>query len=446
MLRLSLPIAQCRGQAYDGASNMSGHISGVAARLLRVEQSAIFVHCFAHCTNLCLQTLGRISQCVHDALELVMGLSQLIRFSPKRSTLFDTLRSQVSPAAPSLKPLCPTRWTVRTRAIGAVLTNYSLLLDALEIIQRGKDEYAMKANGYLTSMQQFGIFLGLKLSYLIFAATEQLSLTLQGKDTTIQEGYQAAVVARSYFEKQRTDAAYDTFYSVVVTKSKDMTDDPVLPRQRRPPRRIDSDTLSHEFSTPKCYFRKQYFEALDTVISELSDRFCQRRGLPIAAKLEKLLIDAANGSFTDGDLSQEIIELYSRDLDKASLSNQLKMLPQLVHTYNAGNPQTAIREVTGLRTMCDIMNSISVSRTLFNQIDRLLHIILTVPVTTSTAERSFSTLRRLKTYLRSTMTRTRLNNLMMLHIHKDRTDKLDICDIAKEFVAYNERQKNFGKF
>ena len=33
LLRLSLPIAQCRGQAYDGASNMSGHISGVAARL-----------------------------------------------------------------------------------------------------------------------------------------------------------------------------------------------------------------------------------------------------------------------------------------------------------------------------------------------------------------------------------------------------------------------------
>ena len=101
----------------------------------------------------------------------------------------------------------------------------------------------MKANGYLTSMQQFGSFFGLKLLYLIFAATEQLSLTLQGKDTTIQEGYQAAVVARSYFEKQRTDAAYDTFYSVVVTKSKDMTDDPVLPR-RRPPRRIDSDILA----------------------------------------------------------------------------------------------------------------------------------------------------------------------------------------------------------
>ena len=137
---------------------MSGHISGVAVRMQQLEPTVIFVHCFAHCTNLCLQTLGRQSQCVHDALEVVMGISQLIRYSPKRSSLFDALRSQVSPGAPSLKPLRPTRWTVRTRAIGALLTNYRLLLDALEIIQEGRDEYAMKANGYLTSMQQFSTF------------------------------------------------------------------------------------------------------------------------------------------------------------------------------------------------------------------------------------------------------------------------------------------------
>ena len=74
LIRLGLPIGQCRGQAYDGASNMSGHISGVATRMQQLESTAIFVHCFAHCTNLCLQSLGRQSQCVHNALELVMGL------------------------------------------------------------------------------------------------------------------------------------------------------------------------------------------------------------------------------------------------------------------------------------------------------------------------------------------------------------------------------------
>ena len=33
LVRFSLPVGQCRGQAYDGASNMSGYLSGVATRI-----------------------------------------------------------------------------------------------------------------------------------------------------------------------------------------------------------------------------------------------------------------------------------------------------------------------------------------------------------------------------------------------------------------------------
>ena len=49
-----------------------------------------------------------------------------------------------------------------------------------------------------------------------------------------------------------------------------------------------------------------------------------------------------------------------------------------------------------------------------------------LPATTATAERSFSSLRRLKTYLRTTMSSQRLNHLMILHVHKDSTESL-IC-------------------
>ena len=141
----------------------------------------MFVHCLAHCTNLCLQTAGRQVPCVHDALDLVMGLTQLIRFTPKRSSLFETLQAQVSSSVPTLKPLCPTRWTVRTRAFDTILTNYHLLQDALEIIQQGTDEYASKAAGFLTLMERFSTYFGLMVSHLIFSATEQLSHHYRGK-------------------------------------------------------------------------------------------------------------------------------------------------------------------------------------------------------------------------------------------------------------------------
>lgn len=108
---------------------MSGHIRGVAARLQQCEPNAIFVHCLVHSTNLWLQLLARQSLCIRGALDLVMELSQLIRFSPKKSSLFKAMQAQMSPGSPLLKPFCPTCWTVRTKAIAAVLENYGLLLN-----------------------------------------------------------------------------------------------------------------------------------------------------------------------------------------------------------------------------------------------------------------------------------------------------------------------------
>ena len=53
----------------------------------------------------------------------------------------------------------------------------------------------------------------------------------------------------------------------------------------------------------------------------------------------------------------------------------------------------------------------------------------------------------LKTYLRSTMSQPRLNHIVLLHSHKERTDALDLVDIAKTFVnVNNRRQELFGKF
>ena len=129
LVRFCLPIGQCRGQAYDGAANMLGRISGLAAR---IQQDEPLVHCLAHCTNLCLQAVGKAP--VRDALGLVAEVSQLIQFSPKQSSLFQSMQSQLSYNSPSLKPLCPTRltvrWTVRTAAINSVLTTvkFSVIL------------------------------------------------------------------------------------------------------------------------------------------------------------------------------------------------------------------------------------------------------------------------------------------------------------------------------
>ena len=52
-----------------------------------------------------------------------------------------------------------------------------------------------------------------------------------------------------------------------------------------------------------------------------------------------------------------------------------------------------------------------------------------------------------KTFLRSSMKQARLNHLMLLHVHKDLTDGLDLLSCANDFVSGSDhRQHIFGKF
>ena len=59
-----------------------------------------------------------------------------------------------------------------------------------------------------------------------------------------------------------------------------------------------------------------------------------------------------------------------------------------------------------------------------------------MPATNDVGERSFSALRRRKTYLSS-----RLKHHMMLHVHKDGTDAPTLVDVANDFVGDKENWK-----
>ena len=75
----------------------------------------------------------------------------------------------------------------------------------------------------------------------------------------------------------------------------------------------------------------------------------------------------------------------------------------------------------------------STEKLLISQVLTLLHLILVMPATNSSSERSFSAMRRVKTYLHSTMSQDRLNHIILLHCYKDLTDSLDLVAVANEF-------------
>ena len=79
------------------------------------------------------------------------------------------------------------------------------------------------------------------------------------------------------------------------------------------------------------------------------------------------------------------------------------------------------------------------------EVIKLLKLILVMPATNAVSERSFSSLKRIETYLRSAANKNQLNYLLISHIHKMLTDRLDPTKVADEFVEGREgRKSKFG--
>ena len=78
--------------------------------------------------------------------------------------------------------------------------------------------------------------------------------------------------------------------------------------------------------------------------------------------------------------------------------------------------------------------------TAFPTLKRLLQVSLTLVVSTTQCERSFSALKRIKTYLRTTMSEQRLTDIAVLSMEKDLADSLSFDDILQEFEGTDKNR------
>ena len=292
-------------------------------------------------------------------------------------------------------------------------------------------------------LEKFQTLFGFRLGHLVFSASETLSKTLQGKDTSLQEALSAVNLAKSFYRRHRTHEHFDQLYSQTVEIAKNLKIGlPQLPRYRKAPARFDGGSQQHQYNSTVDYFRHQYFQVFDLLIRELEDRFDQKDLLPPVLALEGLILNAANGDDYSSSLSYIKTSCFNSDLDFDVLHRQLLLLQDVI-----SQELPTVKHVTTVRTVCEALNSKETYKSLFSEVHSLLRLFLTIPITSATSERSFSTLRRVCTYLRSTMTEKRLNNCFLLHVHKELTDKCNLQELAKEFVKRNdERYKYFGVF
>ena len=234
------------------------------------------------------------------------------------------------------------------------------------------------------------------------------------------------------------------FYNGVINDSEGLTEKPVLPRQRRPPKRYELNSRVSTFTTCEEFYHHQYIEALHIVVNMLRVRFTQSN-FKLLCDVEKFILNVSNNPAHDqDDLIQGIMEFCDCDKDIQRLKAEVHMIYDFLKSVINTN-QMKIKQITKISTISETLNSCNVGKLMFREFDKLIKLYLTIPVTTASAERICSTLNRLKTVLRNFMTQSRLNHYLLANIYKEKLDEIDPYQIMSKFIASNSnRQAFFG--
>ena len=403
---------------------MSGKYSGTQAHIRKKQPLALYVHCGAHCVNLIAQKACTASIVVRDALDWVHQLGVLCGQSGKFKHMFHTIAISDHGTSSALKPLCATRWTVRHGAIHSVLTQYDSILTALEEMAGTNSPTATTANGLFQQFMRGSTVVGLVMAQAVIGELECLNRSLQRRTETVS-GMRAAVCkVQSTLNGKRSDEAFQHLFERASTVVNSVDLEPItMPRVRQPPK-CYGESSGFSPKTPIEYYRVEFYKVLDTIHTQFTERF-QQGGLLTLQKLENTLLS--------GNIDP-VVHDYP-EINAQLLEIQLTMFKHNYMYRSCGEATHIIRELP------------AEVRGLFTEVETLMRLLLVVPVSSSEAERSFSALRRLKTWLRTSMSQQRLNHVAVCNIHQDKLDLLTKKSICAQFISFTPRRKQvFGAF
>lgn len=435
--RNGFDLSKCRGQGYDGAANMSGVYSGVQARIAEMEPLAQYVHCAAHNLNLTLNDAVKNITEIRQFYDNVEALYNFFGQSIKRWSLLSDIMSsdQSEHGNVTLKRLCPTRWSSRHDALTALRYRYVDVMKALTKIAliSKKREERDEATALKKNMEKFDFIILIVQQTKLLECVNAVSKMLQAKDADIHKAVGLLQNTVQILTAYRDDFAEVKRTAQNLAERWGVQSEFTNTRKRSVKRHFDELCEDERLSDAESHFRINVFNAsLDIIISQLSQRFTSMRKTD---KLFQAIHPATLKNAQDDALYQDAQRLmghYSRDLSPR-FPEQLLGFRTVFKSELAKEPN--------VKTMAKMLivdhSSMAAS---FSDVCTALLLYLTIPVTVASAERSFSKLKLIKSYLRSSMGQERLRGLAILSIENVRTRNLDLSTVVNDFAQRKARK------
>ncbi|CAH2100958.1 unnamed protein product [Euphydryas editha] len=394
-------------QSYEGASVMSWLRIGVQQKIKEVCPQAIYIWCNAYILNWVLsKSCGRIA----EVSSFFSALQALIRFfsnSTKRAAFYDKHCNKKLPHT------CATRWT--SCIVNTVFEQKNYLIDLFTDISDNPHEWdgdtILAADNFYNLFKSFNFNFFLSIFHAVFEKTDCLYNII--KKSQVDVGYCSNKI-EDFQSWLRTElhSQFDHIYENTLRNNS-------APRLRR------------NITCARMEYKRLFIQIIDTISYEINDSYSDILKLQFFHLLNNKLFDKYRSDFPSEALDS-LLSIYANHFDKETLKNQLICL------YTS--PELQERNAFDL---IDFINENSLEDA-FPQLLKLAHLLVTIPATSSSAERAFSSLKRIHTYLRNTQDQERLSDLSMIAIEKQLLVELKCSptfysDVIKAFLQKDSR-------
>lgn len=415
--KLGLNMNKLIGLGFDGCSTMAGHETGVQARIRDKYPSAVYFHCASHRLNLVVNDLNR----VQEIRNTVGTIKEVIRFYRE-----SVLRRKTIPNIPLF---CETRWSHKYTSIRIFRENFLVIKDSLNNLAYNS-EYNQDTRSRAsqldcaTSSTTFIVCLHIISRYSSYL--EPIVNKLQSTDMDLHSVYRYVntdLIAN--FQKHREcEDEFTNIFEAVKTDCKELDIDVKVPRLAG--RQTLRCNVNVHCSTPQEYFKVAIYNPyMDSIITSLTTRFEKDKDIP----------------FKGGILHPHLMKKEKKD-------DFMQNIKSLQKFYQIENLEAEARLWYDIWTNKECLektrlHDILTETMFYPAVRRLLVFYQTIPPTTCTIERSFSTLRRVKTWLRSTTGEDRLSSLCLLSVHRKRAENPGFQDKVIDLFGKKKRNLQF---
>lgn len=412
---INLDLKDCVGIGADTCIVNFSEVMGAVKIIQKEAINAVSIHCCNHVLNLSISKSSSV-QAVRNAVGIMKNTIAFFTASSKRNVVLkECVRHQLS-------GLCETRWVERHDGVMQFRTGLPKIVLALDKISMWEDSHtASQALALRSSLCTTEILVAIVCLSDLLTCTLPLSKFFQSSSITLHTAQNLLNDTLQILNRKRkeSEVKFASIYDEIQSLAEELDIDLKIPRIVGK----QMHRANYPSNNPIDYYRLSvYIPLVENVTEDLKLRFSYNT----ISVYDLLVLCPDNLEFNNknsqsiSNLAKKYAYFFNEPVDylERILAAEFELWKYKWEREPNIGPRTVLQLLKGS------------SQNIYPTIHFLLNVLVTLPVSIACAERSFSILRLIKSWLRTTMSEDRLNGLALLYMHRDVELNIDtIIDI-----------------